>query len=38
MSSILVINAGVNLDRHTVEESIPAAWLGTLKIGLTQKS
>lgn len=31
---ILVINAGVNLDRRTVEESLPADWLGTLAVNL----
>ncbi|MFZ1754152.1 MAG: SDR family oxidoreductase [Caldilineaceae bacterium] len=31
---ILVINAGVNLDRRTVEESIPQDWLGTLDVNL----
>jgi 3-oxoacyl-[acyl-carrier protein] reductase len=31
---ILVINAGMNLDRHTVEESIPDNWLATLEVNL----
>lgn len=31
---ILVINAGVSLDRRTVEESVPADWLGTLDVNL----
>jgi len=31
---ILVINAGVNRDRRTVEESIPEEWLGTLDVNL----
>jgi len=31
---ILVINAGVNLDRRTVEESKPDDWLGTLDVNL----
>ena len=31
---ILVINAGVNLDKRTVEESLPADWLGTLDVNL----
>ena len=32
---ILVINAGANRDRRTVEESIPEEWLGTLDVNLT---
>lgn len=31
---ILVINAGVNRDRRTVEESVPEEWLGTLDVNL----
>lgn len=31
---ILVINAGVNRDRRTVEESVPKDWLGTLDVNL----
>ncbi len=31
---ILVINAGVNLDKRTVEESVAADWLGTLDVNL----
>jgi len=31
---IVVVNAGVNLDKHTVEESIPEDWLGTLDVNL----
>lgn len=31
---ILVINAGVNLDKRTVEESRPDDWLGTLDVNL----
>src|SRR5690606_3575855 len=32
---ILVINAGVDLDKQTVEESVPADWEQTLAINLT---
>ncbi len=32
---ILLINAGANLDRRTVEESVPEDWMGTLNINLT---
>lgn len=32
---ILVINAGVNLDRRTVEESNPDDWMCTLNVNLT---
>ncbi len=32
---ILVINAGVNLDRRTVEESNPDDWIDTLNVNLT---
>lgn len=31
---IVMINAGVNLDRHTVEESVPVDWRATLEINL----
>lgn len=32
---ILVINAGVNLDKRTVEESVAEEWIATLNINLT---
>ena len=32
---ILLINAGVNLDKRTVEESVADDWLGTLEVNLT---
>lgn len=31
---ILVINAGINLDRNTVEESIPDEWRATMEVNL----
>ena len=31
---ILMINAGVNRDQRTVEESVPEEWLGTLDVNL----